>query len=146
MDQATIEANCTFCRIRDGLLQSHVVLDEPDVLAFLDHSPLFPGHVLIVPRRHHRNLLELPLEETGPIFETTQRVANAVKTATSSDGIFVASNNGVSQSVDHFHIHVVPRKKKDGLRGFMWPRRKYESDNLAAEIAASIRSALLEMS
>jgi histidine triad (HIT) family protein len=148
MDEAEVEveANCTFCRVRDGLLHSQIVLDEAGVLAFLDHSPLFPGHVLVIPRRHYRNLFELPVDEVGPIFATSQRLAKAVKAAMDADGIFIASNNGVSQSVDHFHIHVVPRNKKDGLRGFMWPRRKYDSDEHAAEVASSIRQALLEVS
>lgn len=115
-----------------------MVLDEPDVLGFLDVRPVFKGHVLIVPREHHRNIFDLPAAETGPLFETVQRTSDAVKAAFDADGVLVISNNGVSQSVDHLHVHVIPRNKKDGLRGFMWPRLKYDSDEEAASYAARV--------
>ena len=136
------EAGCVFGEINQGNLDAAWVLDTDDVTAFLDRRPLFHGHVLVVPRFHHRNLFEAPPEVAAQVFAETQRIAVAVKAAMDSDGIFVATNNGVSQSVDHLHVHVVPRRKKDGLRGFMWPRHKYETDDEAQAIAARIREAL----
>jgi histidine triad (HIT) family protein len=133
---------CPFCEIVAGRATAHVVLDEPDALAFLDARPLFPGHVLVVPRPHVETLLDLPSDDVGPFFRAVQRVARAVETALSAEGIFVAANNKVSQSVPHLHVHVVPRRKKDGLRGFFWPRNAYESSEEAAAIAARIRAAL----
>ncbi len=119
-----------------------MVLDEPQVIAFLDHRPLFKGHVLVIPRPHVRNLMELPEDLLTPLFSCVQRLSIAVKSAMEADGIFNASNNGVSQSVDHLHVHVVPRRKKDGLRGFMWPRLKYADHAELDAVAARIRSAL----
>ena len=136
------DSSCVFCKIRDGDLDAHVVLDEADVLAFLDQRPLFPGHVLLIPRDHHETLMELPPTLLAPVSDATQRLARAVQDATASDGIFVAMNNVVSQSVPHVHVHVVPRRRKDGLRGFFWPRQRYESDAAMADVAAAIRSAL----
>lgn len=136
------DAACVFCRIRDGALSAHVVLDEDLALAFLDQRPLFPGHVLLVPRTHHETLMDLPRDLLEPLMETTQRLARAVQDAMDADGIFVAANNVVSQSVPHFHMHVVPRRRKDGLRGFFWPRQRYESDDAMAAVADAIRRAL----
>ena len=133
---------CTFCSIAAGELSAVLVLDEPDVLAFLDVRPVFPGHVLVIPRAHHETLLELPGNLIPVVFEAAQRVAAAVLPALGADGTFVAMNNTVSQSVPHLHVHVVPRRRKDGLRGFFWPRQKYESDGAMAEVATSIRGAL----
>lgn len=131
-----------FCLIRDGESKAAVVADEDGVLAFLDNRPLFDGHVLVIPREHHATLMDLPPEKVQPIFSLTQRLSVAVKEAMEADGVFIASNNGVSQSVDHLHVHVVPRKRKDGLRGFMWPRHRYINDAEAEEIAARIRKFL----
>src|SRR5437588_12383709 len=117
-----------------------MVLDEPDVLAFLDARPLFPGHVLVIPRQHHETLADLPADLIEPLFEAVQRLSRAVPEAMQSGGTFVASNNKVSQSVPHLHVHVVPRRPKDGLRGFFWPRQKYGSDAEMAEVAARIRA------
>jgi histidine triad (HIT) family protein len=133
---------CIFCEIRDGRTEAAMVGEGEHWLAFLDIRPLFPGHVLLVPRQHIRTMMELPDELAAPMMLATTRLSNAVQTGMGSDGIFTASNNGVSQSVNHLHIHVVPRNKKDGLRGFMWPRHKYESDELMNETAARIREAL----
>ncbi len=119
-----------------------VVLDEAETLAFLDYRPVFPGHCLLVPRRHHETLADLPPGFVGPFFTTAQRLAVAVETALGADGTFVAMNNRVSQSVPHFHLHVVPRRRKDGLRGFFWPRTRYENDEAQAAMAARIREAL----
>lgn len=133
---------CTFCSILAGDLPAHVVLDDDVALGFLDVRPVFRGHVLVVPRDHHELLTDLPVGEVGPLFERVQRVAAAVPAALAAQGSFVAINNKVSQSVPHLHVHVVPRTKGDGLKGFFWPRTKYGSDEEMAETAAAIRSAL----
>lgn len=133
---------CVFCRIIAGELPAHFVLDEPGAVAFLDTRPVFPGHVLLVPREHHGTLTDLPPEQVGPLFGTAQRLARAVEAGLEADGTFVAMNNTVSQSVPHLHVHVVPRRRKDGLRGFFWPRRKYASEEEAAETARRIFAAL----
>ena len=133
---------CTFCAIVAGDTAAHSVLDDDVVLAFLDIRPLFPGHVLVIPREHHVTLPDLPPELVGPFFERVQRVAAAVPGAMDAKGSFVAMNNVVSQSVLHLHAHVVPRTKGDGLRGFFWPRTKYRDDAHAAAVAAAIRDAL----
>jgi len=134
---------CTFCRIVRGELPAHVVLDEPEVLAFLDRSPLFLGHCLVVPRTHVGTLPELPGGLLGPVFSAAQRVAGAMETGLGAEGTFVAMNNRVSQSVPHLHVHVVPRRRKDGLRGFFWPRRKYASDEEMARVALTLRGVVL---
>lgn len=133
---------CPFDLIRDGEAPAHVVLDEPPFLAFLDRRPLFPGHTLVIPRPHHATLAELPEELVGPLFATGRRVAGALRTALGADGAFLALNDEVSQSVAHVHLHVVPRRRKDGLRGFFWPRQRYADDQHAAAVAAAIASAL----
>ncbi|WP_437794030.1 HIT family protein [Sorangium sp. So ce693] len=120
---------CVFCSIARGETPAHVVLDEPEVLAFLDHRPLFPGHCLLIPRAHHAVLTDVPASLVGPLFATAQRLARAVESACSADGSFVAINNRVSQSVPHVHIHVVPRRQRDGLKGFFWPRYKYAGEH-----------------
>ena len=135
-------AECTFCRIRDGEQAAHLVLDEPGALAFLDVRPVFPGHVLVVPRTHHGTLLDVPPGELGPLFATVQRVAAAVTAAMEAQGTFVAVNNVVSQSVPHLHVHVVPRRRGDGLRGFFWPRGRYAGDAEAEAVAVGIRALL----
>jgi len=132
-------ASCTFCAIAAGELPAAVVLDEPDVLGFLDLRPVFPGHVLLVPRTHVETLPELSAELLPVLFGAAQRVAAAALPAMAADGTFVAMNNRVSQSVPHLHVHVVPRKFKDGLRGFFWPRQKYDSEDAMHEIAERIR-------
>jgi histidine triad (HIT) family protein len=119
-----------------------VVLDEPAGLAFLDVRPVFPGHCLLVPRPHHEALPDLPAELVGPLFLAVRRLAVAVEAAMEAHGTFVAVNNRVSQSVPHLHVHVVPRRRKDGLRGFFWPRQRYESDEAMAETAGRVRAAL----
>ena len=133
---------CVFCSIVEGAESAHVVLDDEVVLAFLDVRPLFPGHVLVVPRPHIETLTDLPPGDVGPYFERVQRIAGAVRSAMGAQGTFVALNNKVSQSVPHLHTHVVPRTKGDGLKGFFWPRTRYRDDAHAAEVAATIASAL----
>jgi histidine triad (HIT) family protein len=142
MSDSIDDPTCIFCRIKNREIAAAWVYEGDDALAFLDHNPLFDGHVLVVPPNHHQTLFDVSPEEVAGLFKAVQRIGAAVKIALDSDGIFVASNNGVSQSVDHLHVHVVPRRKKDGLRGFMWPRHKYENDAAAAEIAARIAASL----
>ncbi len=136
------QAPCIFCSIIRGETPARVVLDEPHALAFLDHRPLFPGHVLLVPREHHEVLTDLPPELVGPLFTSAQRLARAVEVGLAADGTFVAMNNRVSQSVHHLHVHVVPRRRKDGLKGFFWPRVKYASDAEMTAAQAAIVAAL----
>ena len=135
-------SDCVFCRIAAGELPAHLVLDEPEALGFLDQRPLFPGHVLVIPRGHHETLMDIPGPALTPLMEATQRVARATQTAMDADGVFVAANNVVSQSVPHLHMHVVPRRRKDGLRGFFWPRQKYASEEEMASVAAAIKNAM----
>ena len=133
---------CVFCEIVAGRTPAHVVLDDGDFLAFLDARPLFPGHTLLVPRDHHETLWDLPDELVAPLFANAKRLSVAIRDAMDSQGAFVAMNNVVSQSVPHLHVHIAPRNRKDGLRGFFWPRSKYQSDKQAAAVAAKIRAEL----
>lgn len=134
--------DCLFCAIVSGEQPATGVLEEEHCVAFLDTRPLFPGHVLLVPREHHVTLADLPLELVEPLFVTAQRLCRAVQSAQQAPGAFVAMNNVVSQSVAHLHVHVVPRRPKDGLRGFFWPRTRYADDDAAEAVAAAIRAAL----
>ena len=134
--------DCLFCRIVSGEVAAHHVLDEPEVVGFLDARPVFKGHVLLVPRTHLDTLSDLPERLFGPLFGAAQRVSDAVRSELGAQGSFVALNNVVSQSVPHLHVHVVPRTKGDGLRGFFWPRTKYADDDEAAEYASRLRDAL----
>lgn len=141
--EAMTSVNCAFCDIAAGRSQAATVLDSRSVLAFLDRAPLFPGHVLVVPREHHVTLTDLPIDEVGPFFTEVRRLALAVERAMGAEGTFVAMNNRVSQSVAHLHVHVVPRRKGDGLRGFFWPRQRY-AEGAMEEAATAIRNALSE--
>lgn len=132
---------CVFCQIVSGELPGHVVLETDDLLAFLDTRPVFKGHVLLVPREHVETLPDLPAELRDGFMEAAQRLAVAVKDGLGAQGSFVAINNTVSQSVPHLHLHVVPRTKGDGLRGFFWPRTKY-ADAEPEEYAARLRDVL----
>ena len=134
--------DCLFCQIVAGAVPATVVLDEPTIVGFLDIRPVFPGHVLIVPRQHHETLTDLPTPMLEPLFLAAQRVAGAVTTGLGAQGTFVAMNNRVSQSVPHLHVHVVPRTKGDGLRGFFWPRVKYASDDERESYGLRIREQL----
>jgi histidine triad (HIT) family protein len=128
---------CAFCGPLDG-----VVFEDAEFIVFLDHRPLFPGHVLVAPKRHYETLLEVPAELIGPLFEHVRRLARAMETGLGAEGSFVAVNTRVSQSVPHLHVHVVPRNKQDGLRGFFWPRRKYASAEEMEAVRGRLRSAL----
>jgi histidine triad (HIT) family protein len=133
---------CVFCAIVARTTPAAVVLEDDHVVAFLDVRPVFPGHVLVVPRVHYETLGDLPVELIPALFQAAQRVSGAVVTALDAHGSFVAINNKVSQSVAHLHVHVVPRRFKDGLRGFFWPRTRYDSDGAMQAVAESIRAAL----
>jgi histidine triad (HIT) family protein len=135
-------ADDIFCQIIAGSVPAHFVLDDDVAIAFLDRRPVFPGHVLVVPRRHVDTLTDLEPAEVGPYFERVRRVTAAVQAGMGADGSFVALNNVVSQSVAHLHTHVVPRRRKDGLRGFFWPRLHYDDDAQMASVAARIAAAL----
>jgi histidine triad (HIT) family protein len=135
---------CLFCRIIDGALPATVVLDEPFTLGFLDTRPVFKGHVLLVPRTHVVTLPDLPAALRDGFLARAQRLASAVVDGLGAQGSFVAINNVVSQSVAHLHLHVVPRTKGDGLRGFFWPRTRYASDDEQTEYAERLRVALGE--
>ena len=133
---------CVFCAIVGGEAPAAVVLDDDVCLAFLDTRPLFPGHTLLVPKAHHETLADLPPDLVEPLFGRARRLAGAVERGLGAAGSFVAMNNRVSQSVPHLHVHVVPRNPKDGLRGFFWPRGRYDDEAHAASVAAQLRAAL----
>lgn len=134
--------DCVFCRIVRGEVPADVVWAGERAIAFLDHRPLFPGHVLLVPREHHETLADLPADQVAPFFLAGQRIAAAVERVLGAQGTFVAINNRVSQSVPHLHLHVVPRRKGDGLKGFFWPRHPYRDDAERAAVAEALRGAL----
>ncbi len=134
--------SCIFCRVASRAVDSLIVYEDEQTLAFLDHRPLFPGHCLLIPRTHYETLSDLPPAQIEPLFSAAQRLARAVETGMRADGSFVAINNRVSQSVPHLHIHVVPRRRKDGLRGFFWPRIPYASQEVAIAAQQAIVSAL----
>jgi histidine triad (HIT) family protein len=133
---------CVFCGVVAGSVPAFRVADDPAGIAFLDSRPVFRGHVLVVPRPHIETLAGLPAGDVGGYFRLVQRLAVAVEAALGAGGTFVAINNKVSQSVPHLHTHVVPRTKGDGLRGFFWPRTRYESDAEAQTYADKIAAAL----
>ena len=141
MAEPTRDPDCIFCTIIAGEAEAEIVYDGPEAVAFLDMRPLFHGHVLLCPREHHETLADLPAEQVGPLFELAQRLSVAVRDGMDAKGSFVAMNNKVSQSVPHLHVHIVPRTKGDGLRGFFWPRTKYKGQS-QAEAGAAIRTAL----
>jgi len=133
---------CVFCDIIRGTVPAHVVMRSDDVIAFLDRRPVFKGHTLVLPTAHVETLLDLPEATAGPLVAVVQRITGAVESGLGAGGSFVAINNRVSQSVPHLHIHVVPRTKGDGLRGFFWPRTRYADDQEAARYADRLRTAL----
>jgi histidine triad (HIT) family protein len=134
--------DCTFCSVAAGKLPGHVVLADAHTVAFLDLRPVFKGHVLAVPRQHVATLADLPAALTEPYFGVVRLLSAVVPAAVGAQGTFIGLNNVVSQSVPHLHAHVVPRTKGDGLRGFFWPRHKYDSEEEAAGYAERIRAAL----
>lgn len=133
---------CVFCQIVAGKVPAEIVVENNEALAFLDKSPLQHGHVLLIPKLHIETLDQLPPEQSGDFFKMTQMISMAVERGLDAEGTFIALNNKVSQSVPHIHMHIVPRKKGDGLKGFFWPRKKYTSDDHMTETASKIREAL----
>ena len=131
--------DCKFCEIAP---KSVVVFEDDISLAFLDYRPLFPGHTLLIPKDHYETLADLPPNLIGPFFGNVQRLSGAVERGMQAEGSFVAVNNRVSQSVPHLHVHIVPRKKGDGLRGFFWPRQKYRDEEQMREVQAAVVSQL----
>ncbi|MGI8838333.1 MAG: HIT family protein [Pyrinomonadaceae bacterium] len=137
--------SCLFCGIVSGEFNAAIVFEDDISMAFLDHRPLFPGHCLLVPKNHFETLNDLTIEFVGPLFTNVQLLARAVELGLEAEGSFVAMNNRVSQSVPHLHVHIVPRRKKDGLKGFFWPRNKYKNEEELLSVQKSIQAAIAEM-
>src|SRR6185312_2520308 len=133
---------CLFCEIARHAIPAAIVFEDDNSLAFLDHRPLFHGHCLLIPKDHAETLADLPQDAVGPLFQTAQLLAKAVEQGMSADGSFVAVNNRISQSVPHLHIHIVPRRKGDGLKGFFWPRMKYADDESLDAVRKQVADAL----
>jgi histidine triad (HIT) family protein len=136
---------CLFCRMIQGEVATPVVYESEVALAFLDHRPLFPGHCLVVPQRHVHTLTDLPADLVGPFFAEVQLLARAVEEAMAAQGTFVAMNNRISQSVPHLHVHVVPRNRGDGLKGFFWPRTRYASDVEMEAVRAAVEAQIVRI-
>jgi len=134
--------SCKFCQIVRGEVRSHIVFEDGVTFAFLDHRPLFAGHCLLIPKEHYETLSDLPAAVVPALFSNVQLVARSVEEVLAADGSFVAINNRVSQSVTHLHVHVVPRRKKDGLKGFFWPRQKYENEEAILKVQETLRSTI----
>ena len=137
-----IVAGCVFCDIAAGVIPACTVFADESTVAFLDAKPVFKGHVLVVPRQHYVTLADLPPALIEPFFTVVRHISARLPAALGAQGTFVAMNNVVSQSVPHLHAHVIPRTRGDGLRGFFWPRLRYESDTEAADYAQLIKAAL----
>lgn len=137
--------DCVFCRIIQDDLPARLVFEDEISIAFLDHRPLFPGHCLLAPKSHFETLLDLPEGQVGAFFNNVQLLEASIESALSAEGTFVAINNRVSQSVPHLHVHIVPRRRKDGLKGFFWPRTKYKSDEEMEIVQNAISKAVKEL-
>ena len=135
---------CVFCDIAAGATEAEIVLEDELCMAFLDFRPIFPGHTLLIPREHYETLSDLPDALIEPLFANARLLAGVMESALEAQGSFVAMNNKVSQSVPHLHVHVVPRRRKDGLRGFFWPRTRYASPDEMARVAARLRTGIAE--
>jgi histidine triad (HIT) family protein len=134
--------NCVFCKIIRGEIAAEKVYEDESCVVFLDSGPLFAGHCLVCPRQHIETLMDVPPEMLQPLFTNAQLVARAVETGMGAEGSFVAINNKVSQSVPHLHVHVIPRRRKDGMKGFFWPRRPYRDQVEMRETAEALRRAI----
>jgi histidine triad (HIT) family protein len=133
---------CVFCGIIAGEVQAHRVFEDEQTLVFLDTGPLFAGHCLICPKQHYDTLADVPPALLQPLFETAQLVSRAVEHGLGAGGSLIAINNKISQSVPHLHIHVIPRTKGDGLKGFFWPRRPYRDSQHAQETQEALTAAV----
>ncbi len=145
MPSDKFDPNCAFCKILRDPTANHVVYEDESSLAFLDHRPLFPGHCLVIPKSHLETIHQLPDSLLKPFFSTVKMLAAAIELAMQAQGTFIATNNRVSQSVPHFHVHVVPRKKGDGLKGFFWPRGKYKTPEEISAVLSALRSAIAQL-
>ncbi len=134
--------SCIFCKIIAGEVKAHTVYEDERIVAFLDTTPIFPGHVLVSPKQHYVTLMDVPPRLLEPLFSVTQAVCRAVEKGLEAGGSFVAINNRISQSVPHLHVHVIPRRPKDGMKGFFWPRRPYKDQEEMATTAAALRAAI----
>jgi len=141
-----MDTTCLFCQIAAGELIAPIVFEDDVSVAFLDHRPVFPGHTLLIPKSHFETLSDLPTELIGPYFTNAKRLAQAIELALEAQGTFLGINNRISQSVPHLHVHVIPRRRKDGLRGFFWPRQKYENSEVQLMVRDAIRSAVARLS
>ena len=138
------DENCAFCKIVRSD-DSFRVFEDEQTIAFLDHRPLFPGHCLLVPKAHLETMTDLPDAVLKPLFANVRMLSEAVELGMHAQGTFIAANNRVSQSVPHFHVHIVPRSKGDGLKGFFWPRRKYKSEEEVASVISTLKSAIVQV-
>ena len=134
--------SCIFCKIAGGEIAAEIVHENEHCIVFLDSAPLFPGHALVCPKQHFDTLMDVPSALLTPLFETAQVMARAVEAGLGAEGSFVAINNKISQSVPHLHVHVIPRRRKDGMKGFFWPRRPYASDEERSQTAELLRQAV----
>jgi histidine triad (HIT) family protein len=133
-----------FCRIADRAEKAMIVFEDAISLAFLDDRPLFPGHCLLITKAHYETISDLPRDLVGPLFLNVQMLSESVTLAVQAEGTFIAANNIVSQSVPHFHVHIVPRRRKDGLRGFFWPRQRYGNEEEIKAVQEAIRTQMDE--
>jgi histidine triad (HIT) family protein len=137
--------NCVFCRINNRKTSNFIVFEDTFTIAFLDHRPLFPGHLLLIPKDHYETLMDLPNDLILPLFTNAKLLAQVVKNGTGAEGIFIGINNRVSQSVPHLHIHIVPRQRGDGLKGFFWPRHPYQDQKDMEKVQANLKKALKQI-
>lgn len=142
MHDREMAAGCLFCQIVSGEVPASIVFQDDFALAFLDHRPLFPGHCLLIPKAHVETLGELPASAVAPLFGTAQLLSGAIERGLEAEGTFVAINNKVSQSVPHLHVHLVPRRRKDGLKGFFWPRGKYNDAEHIERVRLALEKAI----
>jgi histidine triad (HIT) family protein len=137
--------DCPFCQIVRSQFQSYNVFEDDLSLAFLDRRPVFPGHCLLIPKSHYETLIDLPASLVAPLFQNAQLLAQAMERGLQAEGTFVAINNRISQSVPHLHIHIVPRHKKDGLKGFFWPRQRYPDESTILSIQNTLRTTIAQL-
>jgi histidine triad (HIT) family protein len=137
--------DCVFCKIATGQIDSYVVYEDELTIVFLDNGPLFPGHCLVCPKAHYDTLMDVPASKLEPLFATAQIISRAIEKGIAAEGSFVAVNNRVSQSVPHLHVHVIPRRRGDGMKGFFWPRRPYKNEQEMAEVRDRLRAAITSL-